>query len=142
MRVRRRSWLELIRAVGKALLELAAAEIEALVGDLKASGRALAGVLLLFVVAAFFGFWTLGLLFYAAVEALTLWLPRWGAALAVAGAGLLGVAIVAGIGWLRLRRLESPAETVRRRVRDHVGWLQESVLETRPELTEESDLED
>ncbi len=142
MRGRRGSWLQLIRAVGRALLELVAAEIEALAGDLKASGRTLAGAVLLFVVAAFLGFWTLGLLFFSAVELLALWLPRWGAALTTAGAALVAAAIVALVGWLRARRLESPADTVRRHVRDHVGWLQESVLETRRGLPEESDSAD
>ncbi len=142
MRGRRGSWLELIRAVGKALLELVAAEVEALVGDLKSSGRTLGRAVLLFLVAAFLGFWILGLLLFSAVELLALWLPRWGAALSVAGAGLLAAAIVGGVGWLRVRRLESPADTVRRRVTDHVGWLQENVLEARRGLPEESDYED
>ncbi len=141
MRARRASWLELIRSVGRALLELAAAEVEALVAELKSSGRTLGRAVLLFLVAGFFAFWTIGLLLQSTVELLALWLPRWGAALTVAGVGLLAGAIFAGVGWLRVRRLESPAETVRRRVRDHVGWLQENVLEARRELPEESDLE-
>lgn len=135
----RSRWLDLVRGVGRALLEVLRAELEALASDLRASGKRLSGAVALLAAAAFVLFWAVGVLAYAAIELLALWLPRWGAA-GVLLALLLAIALV--LGWLakrRLARLESPLQTARRRLDDHVDWFQDQVLqiEERSEQEEE-----
>jgi len=122
-------WLDLIRGVGRALLEVFRAELDALAGDLRSSGRRLSGAVVQLAVAAFLLFWAVGVLAYATIELLALWLPRWGAA-GVLLALLLLVALV--LGWFarrRLRDLESPVRTVRRHLDEHVDWFQDQVLQ-------------
>lgn len=121
------SWLELLRALGQALGRLLQAEVAALSGDLKAAGRGLTQALVLFGICAFVVFWALGTLAYTLVEVAALWLPRWGAAASVLGLLLL-VALVLGLaGRSRLRRLEPPATTVRRRLEEHREWWETRV---------------
>ena len=122
-------WLERFGSLGQALLELLQAEVGALTDDLRASGRRLGVALLLFVVALFVVFWWCGVLTYTLVELLALWLPRWGAALSVAGILALVAAVFALVGYLRLRRLEAPAATVRRHLDSSVDWWQSRVID-------------
>lgn len=120
---RRSGWLRGFRALGQASVELVGAELAALAEELKTSGKVLSRSLVLIVLGAFFLFWALGALTYTAIIVLALWLPRWASALIVLGA-LLGVAAsLAGLGWYRIRRLETPAVTVRRRAAEHATWL-------------------
>lgn len=102
-RARRRSLFELIADVPRLVSELVTAEIEQLkaemVTKLKALGigaglLAAAAVVLLFMV---------GVLLTAAVLALALVLPGWAAALIVAGVLLIIAAILAWIGYTRLK---------------------------------------
>lgn len=127
------SWLNLSRAVGQALLELLGAELEALSGDLKISGRRVVGALVLFLVAMFALFWGVGALSQAAVEYLSLSFPRWQANLLVLAGFVLFAVVFAAIGWWRLRRTETPAATVRRRLDDHVEWWNRRIAEPRQE---------
>src|SRR5258707_1722230 len=79
-------WIELFRSLGQALFEVVRAEAEALGEDFRRSGvRLLRGVALLGGAAAV-GFWTLGLLLFALIAVLMIWLQPWAAALIVAGA--------------------------------------------------------
>ena len=52
------------------------------------------------------------------------WLPIWGAALAVTGLLALVATVLALAGRARLRRLENPLATARRRMDDHLAWWQ------------------
>jgi hypothetical protein len=117
-------WTELFSSLHRSLLAVLRAELDALLGDLSDSGRRLIGVLTMLAAAAAFFVVFLGVIVVAAVAALALAVPVWAAALIVAG--VLG--LVAGIcGWLgvrRLRSIENPADTVRRRVADHAAWWQ------------------
>jgi uncharacterized membrane protein YqjE len=116
-----------VRGMGGALLGVVGAEISALAAELAASGRSLARALVLFGIGFAFAFWTLGLLVYFAIELLALKVARWGAVgivfalFAVVAAGLLGAALA------RLRRIESPAATVDRRLQGHLAWWQERI---------------
>ena len=83
---------------------------------------------MLLVVAAFFGFWTVGALAYALIEILTFWLPRWGAVLTGTGVLAIVTLIFVLVGRARLRRLESPMKTVTRRIESHNAWLRQEVL--------------
>ncbi len=109
-------------------MELASAEVVALGDDLRASATQLRKGSVLLLVAAFFGFWTIGALAYAAVEILAFWLPRWGAVLACLGGLALLTLIFALLGRSRLKRLESPMKTVSKRIESHRVWVQDELL--------------
>jgi|SRR5579864_4186541 len=123
-----RGWIELFRSLGQALFEVLRAEAEALGEDLRRSGSQLLRGLVLFGGAAAVGFWTLGVLVAALVAVLAIWLPAWAAALIVTAlfAGTAG--LLAALGWRQLRRLETPAASIRRRVEDHLDWWQHGLL--------------
>lgn len=127
-----RRWVETFRAVGDAFLDLLEAELRALGQEVTRSGRHLLVALGLFGAAAAIGFWLIGVLICCAILLAALWLPLWGAALAVAGVLLLVVAVVAWLGVRHLRRVENPATIVRRRLDDHVGWWSGSLLAGEP----------
>ncbi|MGB5890646.1 MAG: phage holin family protein [Thermoanaerobaculia bacterium] len=129
MRKNTNGWLGLLRSLGQAGTDLLRSEIDALGSDLADSGASLARAVGLFVAAAFVIFWAVGALGYFSIELLALWLPRWGAALIV----FVLLLVVVWILWLlaksKLREVERPTETVRRRVTDHLDWWQDRVLD-------------
>lgn len=114
-------------ALGQAGLELLRAEATLLQSELGGGARRLGGIVLLFAVALFVLFWALGALALSLVEAAALWLPRWGAALAVVALLLLAAAILVAIARRRLARLESPAATVRRRAEEYQEWWERRI---------------
>ncbi len=121
-------WADLLRSLGRAFQDLLRSEMAALGEELAGSGRRLAVIAGLFLVALFGLFWSVGLLVFVGVEVLSLWMPRWAAALAVFGAVLLLAGILWAVARRRIQRLESPATTVRRRVADHVEWWEARIL--------------
>lgn len=121
-------WADSARGVGVALLDVWRAEVETLRGELRSSGKDLGRGLVLLAVAGVFGFWTVGVGLWTAVEALSLELPRWMAGLAVFGAGLLLTLIVVWLAKRRLARVEQPLRLVRRRGREHAEWWRENVM--------------
>jgi uncharacterized membrane protein YqjE len=122
------AWLELFRSLGQALIALAKAELETVGEELAASGKRLTGALVLFGAAAAVAFWTVGLSLYTVVLVIALWLPQWAAAAIACGASILAVAVLAGIGVVRLRRLEGPARTLARHLEDHREWWNNRLL--------------
>lgn len=124
-----------VQALGAGLADLAAAELAALQTELRASMRhagtggvlvLLATVLLSIAIAAFA---------LAGFEALTLMLPRWAAALAIAGGLTLVGLIVLFIGHRILRRVESPVRTLRRHAEDHRDWWRARIgIDNDPQL--------
>lgn len=111
---RKRSLLSLLADVPRLVSELVTAEIEQLKAELTAKFKALgvgagliagAAVVLLFMV---------GVLLTAAVLALSLVMPGWAAALLVAGVLLIVAAILAWVGYVRLKRgmPPYPVETI------------------------------
>ncbi|MBV8199103.1 MAG: phage holin family protein [Acidobacteria bacterium] len=123
-----RGWIELFRSLGQALFEVLRAEAGALGQDLRRSGGQLLRGLALFGGAAAVGFWTLGVLMLALVAVLAIWLKPWAAALIVAGVFAGTAGLLAALGWRQLRRLETPAASIRRRVEDHLDWWQHRLL--------------
>jgi uncharacterized membrane protein YbhN (UPF0104 family) len=121
------SWRALVGDVGQAFLEVLRAEADALARDLGASGRALARALALAAVAGAVAFWALGLIVYLSVELLALALPRWGAAAVVLGVFVLASAALVLAARARLRAVESPDTTVRRRLAESQRWWRERV---------------
>ena len=122
-----RSWSALVREIGEAFLALLRAEVEAVARDLGDSGRALLRALVLAGFAFAVAFWALGLIVYLAVELLALVLPRWGAVGIVLAVFVLASAILAAVAARRLRAVESPAATVRRRMEDNRRWWRERI---------------
>jgi hypothetical protein len=121
-------WIELFRSLGQALFEVLRAEGQALGEDLRRSGGELLRGLALLGGAAAVGFWTLGVLVLALIAVLAIWLPPWAAALIVTALFAATAGLLAALGWRRLRRLETPAASVRRRVEDHLDWWQTHLL--------------
>jgi MFS family permease len=121
-------WIDLFRSLGEALLEVWRAELATLQDDLSRSGRQLGMALGLFGAAAVLLFWTVGLLLFALIALLHVWMPWWGAALIVLALFLIAMAILGRLGLNRLRKVESPVETVRRRVDSHLDWWQHGLL--------------
>ena len=121
-------WMELLRALGRAITEVFAAELEALSGDFSRSGRGAGVALGLLSGAAFVAFWALGVFTFVVGAVLALWMPIWAAALTLAVALTGVVGLLAWLGLRKLRSLELPARTVRRRWDDHRRWWNERVL--------------
>jgi uncharacterized membrane protein YqjE len=120
-------WLELLRSLGESLVAMMRAEAAGLGKDLGESGRRLAIALGLLLVAGALLFWAVAVLTLTGIELLALWLPRWAASLIVLVLLLLAI-IGLGLGARsQIRRVESPAATVRRRLEDHLAWWQERV---------------
>lgn len=121
-------WIDMFRSLGEALLQVWRAELDTLQQDFQRSGRHL-GVAMAFLGAAVvLGFWIVGLLLFALVALLHVWLPWWGAALIVLALFVLAAAILASLGVKRLKNVESPVTTVRRRVDNHLDWWQHGLL--------------
>lgn len=124
MRRRLRGWSELLRSLGRAVLELLQAEVAALGEELAASGRHLRRGALLLVLAlgvAVAGLWSLALLLF---ELLVLLLPRWGAAAVLFAVAAIAALALLWAGRRALRRMESPRVLVARRTQEHVEWWQ------------------
>ena len=134
------NWTASIQALGGAFSELVRAELAALGDDLSRSGKRLGGALLLLASALFALFWAVALAIYVAVEVAHQWLPRWAAAAVVLAAVLVVMAVLAAVGWRRLKRLESPTVMVQRRWTSHRVWWEEQFPPgTGRELPEDGD---
>lgn len=125
-------WLEIFRALGQSLADLAAAEVAALKEELARHGRTLGVALALFAAAAILGFWLIALVLFTLIQVLALWLPMWGASAVITGAFLAVVAALALVGAAKLKKLESPAATVGRRWSDHRRWWDRHLLAETP----------
>ena len=126
-------WIDLFRSLGESLLEVLRAELAGLQDDLQRSGRHLGVALGLFAGAVVLFFWLIGLLLFALIALLHIWLPLWGAALIVLALFVIAIAILAFLGVRRMRRVENPVETVRQRLDNHLDWWQHSFL-SRPRM--------
>ncbi len=121
-------WIDLFRSLGESLLEVWRAELATLQDDLQRSGRHLGVALGLFGAAVLLLFWTVGLVLFVLIALLHVWLQWWAAALIVLALFLIGVAILGSLGLKRIRKVENPLETVRRRVDSHFDWWQHGLL--------------
>lgn len=137
-----RGWLGMLHSLNTSLLAVWRAELAALFDDLSSSGRRLRSALLLLALAGSLFVLLIGTLVFTAIAALSVVMPLWGAALTVAGVLALAVAIVAGLGMARLRTVESPASTVRRRVDDHLDWWNRRLSSGRREIDGEDQHEE
>lgn len=123
-----REWIELIRGLGAALLEVYRAEAAELGSEVRASAKHLAWAAGLFLAAAMIGFWALAAGIYFLIQVLALWLPLWGASGVVLLLLVLTLLVLAGVGIWKLRKWENPAESMRRRLAEHRVWIDEHLL--------------
>jgi hypothetical protein len=121
-------WIDLFRSLGESLLEVLRAEVATLQEDLQRSGRHFGAALALFGGAAVLLFWMVGLLLFSLIALLNIWLQLWAAALIVLALFVAAIALLGWLGMRRLRQVENPMETVRRRVDEHFDWWQHSLL--------------
>jgi hypothetical protein len=121
-------WIELFRSLGESLLEVWRAELDTLQDDFHRSGRHLGMALAFLGAAVILLFWITGLVLFSLVAVLHIWLEWWGASLIVLAFFLLAVGLLARLGVNRLKQVESPVETVRRRVDNHLDWWQHGLL--------------
>lgn len=121
-------WIELFRSLGESLLEVWRAELATLQEDFQRSGRYLGSALGLLGAALVLLFWIVGLLLFVLIALLHVWLPWWGASLIVLLLFLSAAGLLAWLGARRLRKVENPVETVRRRMDNHLDWWQHGLL--------------
>jgi hypothetical protein len=121
-------WIDLFRSLGESLVEVVRAEVAALQGDLKRSGRNLGVALAFLGGAVLLVFWVLGLLVFSMVAVLSIWLQLWAAALLVLALFLLLTGLLAWLGVSRLRHVENPVDSVKRHVDEHLDWWQNGLL--------------
>ena len=122
------SWTDLLRALGQAFTVVVTSEAGALKQDLAASRRKLVVSLALGCLALFVLFWAVGAAGIALLEALSLVLPRWGSA-GVVLLVLLCVGFLLGVmAKRRFTSIESPIDTVERRLANHLDWWQQNIL--------------
>ncbi|HKH47306.1 MAG TPA: phage holin family protein [Thermoanaerobaculia bacterium] len=121
-------WIEMFRGLGESLLDVLRAEVATLQEDLSRSGRIAGGALALLGVALILLFWIVGLLIFALIAVLAIWLQLWAASLIVLGLFLIATSILAWMGVNRLKQVENPVQTFRRRVDDHLDWWQSTLL--------------
>lgn len=123
MRRPRGRWRALVGELAAAALGLLQAELAALAADTRRQLRRLARIAAVVAIVAGSVFWGLGLLLLAAVEGLALWIPRWGAALAMAVVLGLGAGLLALYARREATRLESPGRILRKRFEDARNFL-------------------
>jgi hypothetical protein len=126
-------WIEMFRGLGEALLDVLRAEVATLQEDLSRSGRIAGGALALLGVALILLFWIVGLIIFVLVALLAIWLELWAAALVVLALFVVTAGILGWMGMGRLKQVENPVQTFRRRVDDHLDWWQNTLMrEQRP----------
>jgi membrane protein len=123
-----REWLELLRRLGDAVLELAGAEVDALAEDLRHGGRQAARALLLAAVAFVLAALAWSLFTLALVWGLATLIGPWQAALAVGAVYALVAAAFATAARRRWRATEPPLDMVKRRWRQQNDWFRERIL--------------
>jgi len=120
-------WIVLSRELTADLLDLADAEIGEAREEIGAVLRRAGGAVALIGGAFVLLFWVLAMVAYTLVAILSVWLPAWAAGLIVTTFFLLVAAALAGIGYLRLKKLENPFDIIMRRSQEHIAWWRNQV---------------
>lgn len=134
-------WIELVRSLGAALLEVYRAEASELRSELRSSSKRLAAVAGLFAAAALVVVCLIATLVYFLIQVLALWLPLWGAAGVMVLALAATAVVLVWLGARRFARWEGPGETIRRRFAGHRTWLEDRLLPSRPGIDPRRDVE-
>ena len=126
-------WGKLVRELGQSWLEVLRAELQALEDDFARSGHQLKRGVGLFGGAVALGFWAIGALVVAGIAGLATWLPLWAAALIVAFVFAAVAAGLAALGNKSMAKVENPMGVARRRLEDHLDWVQSRLIASVPE---------
>jgi sulfite exporter TauE/SafE len=121
-------WIDLVRSLGGSLVEVLKAEVESLKEELAISGRHLAVGAALAGGAAVVLFWMVGALIFTVGAVLAIWLKVWAAALIVVGIFLLAAVVLLLLAWRQFKRFQSPMESLREHLSDHLDWWQHTLL--------------
>jgi hypothetical protein len=131
-------WGKLVRELGQSWLDVLRAELQALEDDFARSGSHLKKGVGLFGGAVALGFWAIGALVVAGIAGLATWVPLWAAALIVAFVFAAVAAGLAALGNKSVAKVENPMTVARRRLEDHMDWVQSRLLATAAEADAES----
>ncbi|MEP7009299.1 MAG: phage holin family protein [Acidobacteriota bacterium] len=123
-------WGRLVRELGQSWLDVLRAELQGLEDDFARSGHHLKRGVGLFGGAVALGFWAVGALVVAAIAGLATWLPLWAAGLIVALVFAVVAAGLAALGQKSVAQVENPIGVARRRLEDHIDWVQGRLLAT------------
>ena len=133
-----KEWLELVRRLGDAVVEMAGAEVDALTGDIRRGGRQAARALFLIAVAFVLAALAWSLFTLALVWGLASLIGGWQAALAVGAVYAVVAVACAMTARRRWRAFEPPLDVVKRRWRDQNDWFRARILAL-PESQEGTD---
>ncbi|MDY7094498.1 MAG: phage holin family protein [Acidobacteriota bacterium] len=118
-----------VQSLGQSVVEVVRAEVHSLLDDFQHTGRGLTMVLALATAALILIFWAAGVGTAALVALIAVRLPVWAAAGIVFLVLMLSAGILLGWGWMKMKKLETPTQTVRRHVDDHLGWWRGQLVE-------------
>jgi len=121
-------WSGLLAPLSEAALDLARAEYGVVSGEVRRAARHVAKALFLLLIGLFALFWAIGAVALVVFELGSLWLPRWGAALVDLGIFLALGLLFAVVARRRLRGIEHPVATVRRRLSEHRDWWDRKIV--------------
>ena len=127
-----KEWLELLRRLGDAVLELAGAEVDALAEDLRRGGQQASRAVLLVAIAFVLAAHAWALFTLALVWGLATLIGAWQAALAIGAVYAVVAVLCAAAARRRWRLTEPPLDTIKRRWRDQNEWFRERVLALPP----------
>ncbi len=122
-------WARRMRSLGRVFIEVLQAEVETLLADLQAMGKGWLQALLLFVAAAAFAFWSVGVLTTFAIVLLAGALGLWQAAGVVFLVLAMVTAGLAFAGFRLLRRQRAPTAIVKGHLEDQLEWWRENLEE-------------
>ncbi len=123
-----RAWVELFRALGQSFLDLLRAEWDQLLRELGVSAKKLGIGVALLAGAGMVAFWFVAVLAFFLIMVIAIWLPVWASAGIALVVLLLVMAVLAGLGWSRLKSIENPVDTVGRRWDDHLDWWENGLM--------------
>jgi hypothetical protein len=98
-------------------------EVELAQAEIRANIKAELSMVALLIAAGVVAVFAVNMLLVSAVFALTVWIPSWLAALALAGLLLAVGAVLALVGWQR--RVSAPMAVTRKLVKEEVQWAKE-----------------
>lgn len=120
--MKKRTWLAIGRLSGS-LAQVAVSEWRAVRRDVQHSARLSGGALLVLVIGSAFLVVALVGVLFALGQLLSRWIPEWAGLLSVSGVSGLIAALLIWRARTMLRDAETPSAVVKRRWRDHRGWM-------------------
>lgn len=130
-RFRADGWLEALAPLREAAVDLLRAEYGVVSSEVRSAGRSFLKAVLLLLVGLFALFWAIGAVALVVVEVAALWLPRWAAASTALALFVVVGLVLAAIARRKMKAIEPPAQTVKRRFGEHRDWWERKVVDAR-----------